>query len=206
MSKLLPAVIVGAVALTLAACGRSTSSAASAPLSSTPAAQAAASSPDCAPLSSTPAAQAAASSPDCAAQVSVWATTGGGATLPAFSTDTAALGESLTALAADEQDGTAASDDTSAVQTAAASMQSDAQALQASPGPACLPGLAPNVSAAAKDFDTAAIDATNSVNQLSAGNVGAATGDLQAATAAEDKGNAKIDEANTAVKNFSSGS
>ena len=189
MSKLLPTAVPCAAVLLLAACGTAVSSSASAPASSASASVAAV-----------------ASSPDCADQVRAWATTGGGATLPAFSADTSALGKSLTALAADQQAGADTSGDASAVQTSVACMQSDAEALEASPGPSCLAGLAPNVSAAARYYSTAAIDADNSVNQMSAGDGTAATGDLQAATAVAHKGNAKLGAADTAVKNFNAGS
>jgi hypothetical protein len=126
--------------------------------------------------------------------------------MSALGTDTGSLGTDLQALAADEQDGLPADSDMSAAQSDAAMVQSDAQALQASPGPSCLPGLASNISAAAKYFNTAAIDADNAVNQLSAGSLGAADGDIVSANTAVDKGNAKISAATTAVQNFSAGS
>lgn len=184
------ATVLTSLALTsLVACSGASSSAA-APATSTLA-------------SSAPAAQAAtAQPPSCSAQVTDWVTTGGGATLPTFGSDSAAFADALEALAADMEGSGPTAADTSAVQTAAASLQSDTEALEASPGPSCVPGLADNVSAAARDYATAAIDADNSINQLSAGAMGVATDDLVTANSVLDKGNAKLEAAVTAAKAF----
>lgn len=192
-TKSLATVLTSLALTSLGACNGASSSSA-APAASTPA-------------SSAPAAQAAAAQPpSCAAQVTDWVTTGGGSTLPTFSSDSAAFADAVEALAADMEGSGPTAADTSAVQTAAASMQSDAEALEASPGPSCVPGLADNVSAAARDDATAAIDADNSVDQLSAGAMGVATDDLVSANSALDKGNAKLEAAVTAAKAFTASS
>jgi len=149
-----------------------------------------------------PAATQTAAQPDCAAQLTSWAGTGEGAQLTAFGTDIGTFGDALDALAAGEQDGDGTAGEMSAVQSAAASMQSDAQALEASPGPSCVPGLADNLSAAARDYSTAAIGADNAINQMSAGADDTAAGDLQSADTAMTEGNAKISAANTALKPY----
>jgi hypothetical protein len=93
-----------------------------------------------------------------------------------------------------------------AVQSDAATVQGDAQAVEASPGPSCVPGMAADTSAAARYYSVAAINADNSVGQLSAGNYAAATGNVQSATAAIGKGNASVQAATGDVSAFSGGS
>lgn len=141
----------------------------------------------------------------CATQVTDWAATGGGATLPTFASDASAFAQALETLASDMTATGATATDTSDVQSAAASMQSDAQALEASPGPSCVPGLAANVSAAARYYSTAAIDADNAIGQLSAGAMTAAADDMVSANTAITKANAKLAAANNAVKAFTAG-
>lgn len=177
----------------LAACSSAASPSHTAPVSSASA-----------PASAVPASPAAATSEDCAAQVADWESQGGASSLSALGTDIGTLGTDLQSLAADMSlSGGAPAADESAVQSDAATVQGDAQAVEASPGPSCVPGMSADTSAAARYYSVAAIDADNSVNQMSAGNIEAATGDTQSATAAIDKGNARIQAATEDVRNFS---
>jgi trimeric autotransporter adhesin len=140
-----------------------------------------------------------AAAPDCVTQAKAWIASG---QLTTFGNDVSAFGTALTTLASNPV-GTAPASDTAAVQSAAASIESDAQALEASPAPSCIPGLRGDVNAGAKYYSTAAIDATNALNQFSAGNVDTATADMQIADAAMSRGNVKIAAASTDVSRFS---
>ena len=149
-----------------------------------------------------PASQAATVPASCASQLSAWAGTGEGSRLTAFSTDIDSFDSAIAALAAGEQDGDATTGEMSAVQGAAGTMQEDAQALKASPGPSCVPGLADNLYAAALDISTAATGSASSVGELSAGNEGTATSEMNAAAAAMDKGDTKITAADKALESY----
>jgi len=74
--------------------------------------------------------------------------------------------------------------------------------MEADPAPSCIPGLRGNVNAAAKDYSTAAIDMTNALNQISAGNMDVATADVDDASTAMGNGNTKIAAATTDVNNY----
>jgi hypothetical protein len=95
-----------------------------------------------------------------------------------------------------------ASTDEATLQTSAASLQSDAQAIQGDPAPSCVPGLRADLAAGAGYYSTSAIDATNCLNQLSAGNTTVAIADLQAANTQITSGNTKLAAAVADVKTF----
>jgi hypothetical protein len=86
------------------------------------------------------------------------------------------------ALAGDMNAGNDTAADQSAVQTAAASLQSDSQAAEANPAPPCIPGLRADESAALNDASKAAINCQDGVSELGSGNDGVATGDIEAAS------------------------
>jgi len=166
----------------------------------------AASSPASASPSAAPATPAAsAAPPDCATQVQDWFGNGGSSQLKSFGADISALGDATTMLGTDLQNGADATADETTVQSDAATVQSDAQALQGNPPPSCVPGLRSDVEAAAGYYSTSAIDASNCLNQLSAGNMTVADGDIQAATAALDEGNVKLQAATSDVQAFNNG-
>jgi hypothetical protein len=148
-------------------------------------------------------AAAAAVASDCATQARNWAN-GSGPLIDTFTSDMGTFGTASQNFTADLQTGGATAGDVSAVQSAASAIQSDAESLEADPGPSCLPGLRPALSAAARDYSEAAIDANNGMDQYTAGSLNAATGDIDAAGTAMDMGNAKLAAATTAVKNFNS--
>jgi hypothetical protein len=174
-------------AATLAACGSGSSSSASAP-------------PSRAAASSAPASPAAAASPDCVAQVEAWTSGGGTASEGTLGNDVSALGAALQPLATAEGETDA---NFTAAQSASASVQADAQAVEADPGPSCVPGMAADTSTAARDYSAEAIDADNAVTQLSAGNVQGAADDINDANKQLDSGNAKIAAATADVKAYS---
>jgi hypothetical protein len=156
--------------------------------------------------SAPPASPSAAAAPDCATQVQDWGSGTGGQQVSTLGTDVGTLGTTAQTLAADiEAQGTAPASDIAAVQSAAASVQADAQTVEDDPGPACLPGLTSNLTAGAHDYQVAAIDATNGLNQMSAGNYDTATADFDASNTEMTNGTAKIAAATSAVQSLGSG-
>jgi hypothetical protein len=154
--------------------------------------------------SAPPAPTSAAAAPDCATQVKDWGNGNGSQQLTALGSDVSTFGTTMKTLAADiEAQGIAPASDTAAVQSAAATVQTDAQAVEANPGPACLPGLRSNLAASARDYQVAAIDATNGLNQMSAGNMNTATADIESADTKMGNGYAKIAAATSAVNSLS---
>lgn len=143
---------------------------------------------------------ASAAPPDCTMQAKTWVN---GSNITAFGTDVGTFASALQTLAGDMVGTTAPASDTAAVQSAAATIQADAQATEADPGPSCIPGLRADLTAGARDYSTAAIDATNALNQLSAENVDAATADMESCSSAMSRGNTKIAAATSAVQRYS---
>jgi hypothetical protein len=139
---------------------------------------------------------------NCPAQADNWYSGGGGQLINTFSSDFAAFSTAGENFVDDLQAGNPTMGDVSAVQSAASAIQSDAQDLAASPGPACVPGLNSAITAAARDYSAAATDVREGMDLYSSGSLNAATGDIEAATAAMSKGNAQIAVATTAVTNL----
>lgn len=152
-----------------------------------------------APASSVAAASISAAAPDCSTQAKTWVN---GSNLTTFGSDIGAFGSALQTLAGDLTGDAAPAGDMAAIQSAAATIQSDAQALEADPGPPCVPDMRADLNAVARDYSTAAIDATNALNQLSAGNVDAATADMESCNTAMNKGNVKMAAATAAVEKY----
>jgi hypothetical protein len=151
--------------------------------------------------STAPSATASSAAPSCRAQAQAWSADNG-QVISSFATDLGTFGTAAQTFASDMLAGGATADDVSAVQSAASAIQSDAQAVEASPAPSCVPGLRANLTAAARYYSEGAGDATNAMNQYSAGDVNAAASDIEAATTALDSGNTKLAAANTAIQNF----
>lgn len=143
-----------------------------------------------------------AASPSCLSQVKAWINGGSSRQLGALQSDMSAFSAAAKMFASDNSYGGAPAGDVSAVQNAAASIQADAQAIEADPAPACVPGMRPALDAAATDYSKAAIDAGNAMGQYSAGADGSALADLQAAGGAANSGTGEITAATTAAEKF----
>jgi hypothetical protein len=78
------------------------------------------------------------------------------------------------------------------VQSTAASLQADAQAIEADPPPACISGMRTDEGAAMADYSKAAADSQDAMSEAGGGSYDVATGDLRAAAKAEDAGNVKL--------------
>ena len=107
--------------------------------------------------------------------------------------------------AGDVGGGGASAGDVLGIRSAAAAIQSDAQGVVASPGPACVPRLRVNLAAAAGDYSNAAADADHGMSQYTTGNLNDAASDVGAASAAIESGNAKLALATAAVSTYKSG-
>jgi hypothetical protein len=109
------------------------------------------------------------------------------------------------ALASDLDAGNGTASDQSALQTAAASLQADAQAGEADPAPMCIHNLRADESAALNDASKAAINCQNAVSELGSGNDSVAVGDIEAATQEITASGNKFQAATTDVKTWESG-
>jgi hypothetical protein len=89
------------------------------------------------------------------------------------------------------------------MQTAAGALQADVQAAQSNLPPSCVPNLRQDESAALTDFNKAAIDAGQSVSELTSGGIAVSDADLQAADNAVVAGSTKLSAAVTDIKSFS---
>ena len=99
--------------------------------------------------------------------------------------------------------GAASAGEISAVQTTAGAVLSDAAAIEASPGPACVPGLRANLRSGAADNSEVATDADSGMDQYEAGQVSTAVADVEAARPLVAEGSAGISAAAKAAGNFS---
>lgn len=144
-------------------------------------------------------AAAVATASSCATQTQNWFSDGAGQLIGTFSSDFSAYSAAGENFVTDLQAGNPTASDVSAVQSAAAAIQSDAQELAADPGPSCVRGLDPAITAAARDYSEAAIDVDNGMDQYSSGSMNAATADIDAGSTAMSKGNAQIAAATAAV-------
>lgn len=138
----------------------------------------------------------------CAAQAQAWVNDGADQRIGSFSGDLGSLATAAQAFAADLGNGGASAGDVSGIRSSAAAIQSDAQGVEASPGPSCVPGLRANLAAAAGDYSKAAADADNGMSQYMAGDMNEAASDIDAASSAIGNGNAKLTLANAAVSGY----
>lgn len=148
---------------------------------------------------------AAASSPSCDSQIKTWWSGGAQNQVSAVGNDATTLGAAFQSLGTDLQNGTDASSDEGTIQSTAANLQSEAQALEADRAPTCIPNMGADLDVAATHYETTAIDANNALNQLSSGNVSVAVSDMQAATQAADQASAKLTAATGAVSTYVAG-
>ena len=143
------------------------------------------------------------SSRDCLAQARAWLNGGSTQQLAALEDGFGALDAAGHAFVAAAAAGAAPAGDITAVQTAAGAVRSDAEAIEANPGPACVPGLRPNLMSGAADYSQVATDATTGMDQYEAGQVSAAVADVAAARPLIAQGSAMISAASRAAGNLS---
>jgi hypothetical protein len=105
---------------------------------------------------------------------------GGGTQLTAVVTDMGNVQKAAVALGNDMSAGADTSADEGALQTAASSLQSDAQTAQSNLPPSCVPHLRRDYGAALNDASKAAIDCENAVSELGSGSYSVATADILA--------------------------
>jgi hypothetical protein len=138
----------------------------------------------------------------CAAQVQAWVNDRAVQRIGSFSGDLGSFATAAQAFAADLGGGGASAGDVSGIRSTAAAIQSDAQGVEASPGPACVPGLRANLTAAAGDYSRAAADADHGMTQYTAGDMNDAASDIGAAGSALGRANAKLALATAAVSRY----
>jgi hypothetical protein len=141
-------------------------------------------------------------SQDCFAQARAWLNGGSTRQLAALEDGFGALDAAGHAFVAAAAAGAAPAGDISAVQTTADALQADAEAIEANPGPACVPGLRANLMSGAADYSEVAIDANSGMDQYEAGQVSAALADVEAARPLVAEGSAAISAASQAAGNF----
>jgi len=88
------------------------------------------------------------------------------------------------------------------MQADAAKVQSAVQVAQADLPPDCTPGLRSAISSGLSDYNTDAIDASNSASAAASGNYGLATDDIMAANTALTQGNSEIKRATVILDKF----
>jgi hypothetical protein len=150
-------------------------------------------------------ATASSAAPDCASQAVSWRDNGGLTQLEAITTDIGNVGSAASDLGTDLSAGADASQDEAALQTAAASLQSDSQTAQANLPPSCVAHMRADYGAALNDASKAALDCQDAVSELGSGNLSVAVGDMNAANAAISASNKKFEAAASDVKAFNSG-
>ena len=139
-------------------------------------------------------------SPDCSDQERAWLNGGSSQQIAALESAFGTLyaaGNALVSAA-----GHGASRDIPAVEGAAGALQSAAGAVEANPGPSCVPGLRTNLMSGAADYSEVASDVDNAVGEYEAGQVSAAKADVEAARPLAAKATASIAAAE-AAENFS---
>ena len=138
----------------------------------------------------------------CRTQTAAWVSGGARQRLGALEDDLGILSGAAQRFAADRSRGAVTSGDMSSAQSAAARMRSDAQAVGANLGPACVPGLRSDLIAAAGDFSVTGLDVSQAIDQYEAGAGGGAIGEVEAAGRAISQGNAMISAVSAAIARF----
>lgn len=139
------------------------------------------------------------SAAQCREQARAWLDSSGGNGLSAAGTDVGTLGSEMQAFSGDLGSGAPTGADEQGIRSAADAVQVDAQALQADPGPSCIPGMRAGLTAAAVDFSQAASDADTAMDQYDAGNASAAITDIQAISPLSSNGNAELAKATSVI-------
>jgi hypothetical protein len=91
------------------------------------------------------------------------------------------------------------------LQSAAASLQSDAQAAEADLPPSCMPGVRQPYAQGLTDYAKTADDLQDSVAALDSDSWSVAVGDVAAGTKAATAGNGRLAAAGTALEAFNNG-
>jgi hypothetical protein len=141
----------------------------------------------------------------CAAVFIPWRSNGKGnglAQLGAILTDLGNVGTAATDLGNDLENGTDDSADEVALQSAAASLQSDDDAAEANLPPACVPGLHHDYGQALTDYSRAAVEAQNATTEIDSGSATVADGDLNAAGASANAGTTEMGKATADIKRY----
>jgi hypothetical protein len=141
-----------------------------------------------------------AASQDCSDQARAWLNGGSSQQIAALESAFGTLyaaGNALVSAA-----GHGASRDIPAVEAAAGALQSAAGAVEANPGPSCVPGLRANLMSGAADYSEVASDVDNAVGEYEAGQASAAKADVEAARPLAAEATASIAAAE-AAGNFS---
>jgi hypothetical protein len=141
-------------------------------------------------------------SQDCFDQARAWLNGGSAQRLAALEDGFGALDAAGHAFVSAAAAGAASGGDISAVQAAAGALQSDAGAVEANPGPTCVPGLRANLMSGAADYSGVANAADSGMAQYEAGQVSAAVADVEAAHPLVAEANASISAASNAAENF----
>ena len=144
-------------------------------------------------------------SPSCLSRVVAWRDGGGKSEVDAVVSDLGTIQKAGSALGGAMTVGSGLSGPESDLQSAAASLQSDAQAGEADPPPSCVNGMKANYMQAMTDFGKAAADYQNCVSELSSGSDSVALGDIQAGNAATNKGTKKVLAATGALQALEQG-
>ena len=139
-------------------------------------------------------------SQDCSDQARAWLNGGSSQQIGALEGAFGALdaaGQALVSAA-----GHGAHRDIPAVEGAAGALQSAAGAVEANPGPSCVPGLRANLMSGAADYSQVASDADSAIGALEAGQVAAAEADVDAARPLAAEATASLSSATAAAADF----
>jgi hypothetical protein len=139
--------------------------------------------------------------PSCADQVISWRGEGV-PQMSAVENDLNNFDKASQALGSDLGTGTDPSADEAALQTASASLQSDTQAAAADLPPSCVPNLRQDYGASMTDYSKAAIDCEQAISELTNGDMTVALDDIDAAVAALNAGDKKIEAADADIKSL----
>jgi Protein of unknown function (DUF2510) len=144
----------------------------------------------------------ASSPPSCDSQLLTWRSSGISNQLQAIITDLSNVSQSADSVASDLSLGNDPSADEAALQSAAASLQSDTQAAEDNLIPDCLPDAHQAESTGLADFNNSAINCENAITEISDGDDAVADGDIQAADAAMQSGSSEIGQATNDLKQY----
>jgi hypothetical protein len=153
----------------------------------------------------TAAAAPAAASPSCQSQLAAWQQSDGPAQLSAVNADFYSMYHAAEALQKAAGGDTSLSSAETRFQTAAVTLQSDAQSAQGNLPPSCVPDARQDDTTGLGDASKAAIDYQNAISELSAGSYSVALGDTSAADAVVGTAISKIRAGINAVTAFGNG-
>lgn len=138
----------------------------------------------------------------CRTQVRAWATGGGSDRISALSADLTRFDAAVTQFAADQNGTGVTAADVSGIKSAAAQVQAGARNVGRHPAPRCASALRSAIKAVAADYWQAGSDAGKGMAQYSAGNLDAATSDINTASGWIAKGSKASDKATGDLKKY----